>query len=250
MITCPNCGRENNDSEIMCYYCGEDLDTAKPEKNNTKKGFKKRKSSTSRISSGNSLSINEDFLIIEQQVEWLETFTEFETENRYAILDRYGNELFFAEERSSFWGRIFLPTQRPLDIEVFNNYGNLIMTIEKPFRFFIPEINIYDENNQPIGNIKKKFWAIRRIFFVHDSSGKEIYKIVGPIFHPWTFKILKNGNEVGKISKKWSGLGKEMFTDADTFNIEFPGNATDKEKKILTGATFLIDYIYFENNNR
>ena len=28
--------------------------------------------------------------------------------------------------------------------------------------------------------------------------------------------------EVGKITKQWSGLGKEMFTDADNFGINFP----------------------------
>ena len=28
--------------------------------------------------------------------------------------------------------------------------------------------------------------------------------------------------KVGKISKQWSGLGKEVFTDADNFGINFP----------------------------
>lgn len=31
-----------------------------------------------------------------------------------------------------------------------------------------------------------------------------------------------NGDEVGKISKQWSGLAREMFTDADFFGISFP----------------------------
>ncbi len=252
MITCPNCGRENNDSEMMCYYCGEDLDSeSPPQKAKKSKGFQKRKTQpTKRAGNVNPLAINEDFLIIEQQVEWLETFTEYETENRYAILNQYGDELFFAEERSSFWARMFLPSQRPLDIEVFNNYGELVMAIEKPFRFFVPDITVYNENDQPIGIVKKKFWSLRRTFFVLDINGNEIYKIVGPIFHPWTFKIMKDGKEIGKISKKWSGMGKEMFTDADTFNVEFPHGATDEEKKIFVGATFLIDYLYFENNTK
>ena len=29
-------------------------------------------------------------------------------------------------------------------------------------------------------------------------------------------------SQVGKISKQWSGLGKEVFTDADNFGINFP----------------------------
>lgn len=31
-----------------------------------------------------------------------------------------------------------------------------------------------------------------------------------------------DGNEVGKISKQWAGLAREMFTDADFFGINFP----------------------------
>ena len=28
--------------------------------------------------------------------------------------------------------------------------------------------------------------------------------------------------KVGRITKQWTGLGKEMFTDADNFGINFP----------------------------
>ncbi|MBU2530993.1 MAG: scramblase, partial [Elusimicrobia bacterium] len=56
----------------------------------------------------------------------------------------------------------------------------------------------------------------------------------------------KNDVEVGKIIKKWSGLGKEAFTDADNFNITFPQGIDVKQKAILLGALFLIDLLYFE----
>jgi len=250
MIKCVSCGKENNDSEMMCYSCGEDLDApakAKApaqEKKRKARGFKKRVEEAS-----NSLAINEDFLIVEQQVEWLETFTDYETENRYAILNKHGEEQFFAEERSPFWARFFMSSQRPLDIEVFNNDGDMAMAIRKPFKFFVPEIQVYDENDQLVGYVKKKFWALRRTFFVCDADGREFCKIIGPLFKVWTFKIMKDNKETGRISKKWSGMGKEMFTDADTFNVQFPQNASDQEKKIFLGTTFLIDLIYFENNN-
>ena len=28
--------------------------------------------------------------------------------------------------------------------------------------------------------------------------------------------------QIGEISKKWTGLGEEMFTDADNFGVSFP----------------------------
>ncbi|WAQ94340.1 PLS2-like protein [Mya arenaria] len=49
----------------------------------------------------------------------------------------------------------------------------------------------------------------------------------------------KDGSEVGKVTKQWAGMMKEMFTQADNFGISFPMD--------------LDDFMYFEqpaNNNR
>lgn len=49
-----------------------------------------------------------------------------------------------------------------------------------------------------------------------------------------------NGDEVGKISKQWSGLAREMFTDADFFGITFPMDLDVRMKAVMLGACFLI----------
>lgn len=48
------------------------------------------------------------------------------------------------------------------------------------------------------------------------------------------------GEPVGKISKQWSGLAREIFTDADFFGITFPMDLDVRMKAVLLGATFLI----------
>ena len=51
---------------------------------------------------------------------------------------------------------------------------------------------------------------------------------------------------MAKISKKWRGMLKEGFTDADTFVLNFAG--LDLNTKItLMGAVFLIDFMYYES---
>ena len=52
--------------------------------------------------------------------------------------------------------------------------------------------------------------------------------------------------EVGKISKQWSGLLREAFTDADNFGISFPMDLDVRMKATLIGALFLIDFMFFE----
>lgn len=49
-----------------------------------------------------------------------------------------------------------------------------------------------------------------------------------------------NGTEIGKISKKWSGMAREYFTDADFFGINFPIELDVKLKATLVGACMLI----------
>lgn len=49
-----------------------------------------------------------------------------------------------------------------------------------------------------------------------------------------------NGTEIGQISKKWSGLAREFFTDADYFGINFPMDLDAKLKATLIGACMLI----------
>jgi Scramblase len=58
-----------------------------------------------------------------------------------------------------------------------------------------------------------------------------------------------NGVDVGDVKKNWSGLKKEFFTDADIFSMNFPPEAGATQRANLLGALFLIDFLYYEDNN-
>jgi len=62
-----------------------------------------------------------------------------------------------------------------------------------------------------------------------DANGELALRIEGPvctysICGDVEFKVLSpdGSTEVGKISKQWSGLLREAFTDSDNFGISFP----------------------------
>lgn len=46
--------------------------------------------------------------------------------------------------------------------------------------------------------------------------------------------------EIGLISKQWSGILRELFTDADYFGVSFPMDLDVKMKAVLLGAVFLV----------
>lgn len=58
-------------------------------------------------------------------------------------------------------------------------------------------------------------------------------------------------SKIGKISKQWTGLLREAFTDADNFGIQFPMDLDVKMKAVMIGACFLIvSDIYLPEENK
>ncbi len=187
-------------------------------------------------------------LVIGQQKEWGEILIGFETTNRYTISDVSGNRLYLAaEEAGSTLLRWFLKALRPFTIAVLTENGQVVLRVVRPFRFYFHRAEVVDAKGQSLGVIEKRFSVLRRIYSVLDSSGAEVFQLLGPILHPWTFEIRKDGVEYGKITKKWSGLLKEGFTDADNFGVMFPAEWDVKLKALFLGAVFLIDFVHFEN---
>ncbi len=189
-------------------------------------------------------------LIVSQKKEWGEILTGFETKNKYVVIDPSGNELYMAvEEGGSILLRIFLKALRPFEIKVLTFDNKPALQLKRPFRFYFHQLNVFDSQGSPLGTIQRRFSILRRIYSVLDGSGREIFQLFGPILHPWTFEIRKNGMEYGKITKKWSGLLKEGFTDADNFGVSFPTGWDIKVKALFLGAVFLIDFVHFENKS-
>ncbi|PIO67377.1 hypothetical protein TELCIR_10876, partial [Teladorsagia circumcincta] len=50
-----------------------------------------------------------------------------------------------------------------------------------------------------------------------------------------------NNSEIGMITKLFGGTLKECLTDADTFQVTFPGDMSVNAKLIMMSASILID---------
>ena len=189
-----------------------------------------------------------DSLVISQKKEWGEILSGFETKNKYLVLDSSGQEEFVAvEDGGSTLLRFFLKALRPFKIKILTLDNKRFLELNRPFRFYFHELQIFDSRGKPFGAIQRRFSILRRKYSVLNNSGDEIFELFGPLLHPWTFIIRKDDREYGKITKKWSGLLKEGFSDADNFGITFPVDLEAKKKALLLGAVFLIDFVHFEN---
>jgi uncharacterized protein YxjI len=243
---CPKCGFRSKSSFKECPRCGIIVSKFLNKAKGHGKDTMPKNSGLENLEQANAL-------IVRQQKEWGEILTGFETKNKYEVLDHFSNPLFEVQEEGgsalTAITRIFLKALRPFTMHLFSTQGDGLFKLTRPFRFYFHELDVCQSNGAPLGKIKRRFALLRRIYSVVDHNGNEIFELFGPLLHPWTFQIKKGGQELGKITKKWSGLVKESFTDADNFGITFPTGINLSQKSVLLGAVFLIDFIHFENSS-
>lgn len=190
-------------------------------------------------------------VMVHQMHEWGEILLGFESKNRFELNAEDGTRLGLAAEEAKGVGAWFLRNIfgrcRKASIHIYDPDGNKIGRGEKPFRWYFHRMEAYDGDTK-IGAIQRKWSLLHRKFVIENAAGQEVLEIYSPLFRIWTFKLLFQDNEVGRISKKWGGMLKEMFSDADIFGVECDESVPVEIRKVLLIATFLIDFTCFENN--
>ena len=187
-------------------------------------------------------------LMIRQRVERLEAITGFETANRYTVMTPQGEELFYAQEESGTVSRIFLKSHRPLTLRISDRSGNDVLVASRSFFWFFAHLHVSDPQGRHLGSLRRRFSFPSRKLTVEGPGGQPVAEIRGPLLKPKTFMIYRQDREVARVTKQWSGLMKEAFTDADTFKLELNNLELGKDlAPMILAAAFAIDLDFFES---
>ncbi|MCL0101922.1 phospholipid scramblase family protein [Dehalococcoidia bacterium] len=185
-------------------------------------------------------------LVVRQKVEHFEAFTQLETKNRYTVSTPDGDPLLYAYEESGALGRIFLKNHRPLSIHVVDNNNQPVLTANRSFFWFLSHLHVQDGGGRVVGSLRRRFNLLSRRFTIEDPAGTRLAEIRGPLLRPNTFMVYTQ-EEIGRVTKQWSGIGKEIFTDADTFRLEIDTTKMNQDFGLLMLASALaIDLDFFE----
>ncbi|XP_020817073.1 phospholipid scramblase 2-like [Drosophila serrata] len=203
-----------------------------------------------------------DQLLVKQKVELIEAFTGLEGNNRYSVKNALGQKVFLAVEDTSCCTRNCFGADRPFKMKLYEAHSKEeVLQLQRPvacscclFCCCLDRIEISDPQGNVIGSIKERCTIWKPSFRILDQNGDLALRIEGPF---WTCSVCGNiefqvvsltGENIGKISKQWSGLAREVYTKADNFGISFPLDLDVRLKAILLGATFLIDFMFYENS--
>ncbi len=191
--------------------------------------------------------INENIFFIKEHIGM------FKASNSYDIINPETQMLMMTcrEENLGFFTKMFRFTKykkmTPFDIEIKTNLGEPVVQIKRGVSLFVSTVNVFDEKDRLIGKFKQKFFSIGGKFDVLDANDKVLCTLEGK-WTSWEFKFASKTEEFATVTKKWDGLGKEMFTTADNYVLAINENTPEDSvlRKLILAAVMCIDMVLKE----
>ena len=140
---------------------------------------------------------------------------------------------------------IFHKSMLPFFLEIKDSNNEVVATLSRGWTLFMSKTLIQDLKGNITGTIQQEFQLFKPTFKVFNSSETIIANISGD----WRARkfVVKNSYDIqiGSITKKWAGLGQEMFTTADKYNVNIDSKyANDKIKIAILASAITIDMVY------
>lgn len=204
-----------------------------------------------------------DNIHVLQHFQPVELMVNFEVNNKYDVRNNENQMVFMVNEDTDDVTRNTYQSLRPFVLRVTDAMGREVMTMQRPFKCTCccycccpsvrQEMEVQCPPGVTLGFIREQWRPCRALLSVQNERREAMMSICGPCFtygccSDSAFQVKSlNGTPAGSITRKWSGVAT-VVADADHFEINFPLNLDVKEKAMIFGACFLIDFMYFETS--
>lgn len=135
----------------------------------------------------------------------------------------------------------------PTTVDVKGKDGRLVMSITRT-GLLRSTVTVQNARGQGLGSFKSKLLSIGGHFFVHDTAGRQVAEVKGD-WKGWNFRFTTlDGTALGQVTRKWGGIGRELFTSADNYVIALDEKAAlpPETSALLIAAGLAIDIVYKE----
>jgi uncharacterized protein YxjI len=177
----------------------------------------------------------------------------FKAANNYDVLDPENGQIIMEcrEEKLGFFTKLLRFTDykrmTPFDIQIRTPEGQQVLRVSRGVSFFLSKVEVFDENDQLVGGFKQKFFSIGGAFRVLNANDEPLCELKGK-WTGWDFRFVWQDQEFAHVTKKWAGLGKELFTSADNYVLSIAEDVpTDSSlRTLILGAVMCIDMVLKE----
>ncbi len=135
----------------------------------------------------------------------------------------------------------------PFDIQIRTPEGEPVVRVRRGISVFVSKVEVLDEADRTIGMFKQKFFSIGGAFTIFDANEQPLCQLKGK-WTGWDFRFLAGDNELAHVTKKWAGIGKEMFTSADNYVLQISEQvpADHVSRQLIVAAVMCIDMVLKE----
>lgn len=177
----------------------------------------------------------------------------FKAANNYDILDPETNQIVLQcrEERLGFFTKLLRFTDykrlTPFEVIIRTPDGQPVLCVRRGIALFVSQVDVLDEQGQRIGGYAQKFFALFDKFTVVGANDQPLCTLKGN-WTSWDFRFMAGEQELARVSKKWGGLGKELFTSADNYvlSISEVVPADNPIRGLILAAVMCIDLVLKE----
>ena len=177
----------------------------------------------------------------------------FKAANSYDVFDPESNQLILEcrEDSLGFLTKMLRftdwKTMTPFDVKIRTPDGQQVVRVKRGVSLFLSKVQVFDQHDMMVGGFKQKFFSIGGKFDVLDSQDNPLCSLKGK-WTGWDFRFMGGDTEYGHVSKKWAGMGKELFTSADNYMLEISDLVPqgDPLRCLILGAVMCIDMVLKE----
>lgn len=187
--------------------------------------------------------LTQDRFFVSQKAKFIELT------NEYKIRDEAGNELGHVTEENQSVLKKVVRFIGNLDTMMTHTYGlydatdaKIVETI-RPRALIFSKVHIKDSSGREVGTLvqgKKIFKKFE--FSIVGPGGEKLGMVRAENWRAWDFQLLDaSEKQVGRITKKWAGGVKEIFTTADNYMVEIDPSVTGDLRLLMLAVATGID---------
>ncbi len=164
-------------------------------------------------------SLNKNLFLVKEHVGL------FKAANNYDIYDPQTGEITMhcREDNLGGFTKLLRFTEykrlTPFDVRIATPDGQQLVRITRGITFLRSRVTVLDGDDQVIGGFRQKLLSVGGAFDLLDTDDNVLCRLVGK-WTGWDFRFMAGDTEFAHVTKKWAGIGKELFTSADNYILE------------------------------
>ncbi|CAH2049813.1 unnamed protein product, partial [Iphiclides podalirius] len=164
--------------------------------------------------------------------------------NKYVVMAPDGSVVLHAREESGILDRMLVGTSRAFEMTLFDNDNKEVIKLRRPYTMGPDKMDV-SLCGRPVSVVRKEVTFLKPVINVNDANDRPAYRVKGPVVttNDCDFEIYTREKvRVGVIGRRWGGAG-----DSNGYELQLPADLDVSYKVALLGASFLIDFMYYEN---